>query len=141
MMAAESKLRLLTWKRYGCNGFEAQRPTSNPMSFWTENDVLAYIARNHLPICSVYGDVVPADGQLAFGIDTDIKYTTTGCKRTGCMLCGFGVQSESTPNRFEQLKETHAGMYKLLDTCTNNGVTFREAIEWCNGHGGLDIRL
>ena len=149
-MASESFLRTQKWLQYGCNGFQMKSPISNPMSFWTENDVLQYIAENNLPICSVYGEVVEdfgdeIDGQmdisdLGWG-ETQKKYKTTGCKRTGCMLCGFGCHLEKSPNRFEMLKETHPGMYGMLDRVKNNGVTFREAIEWINEHGNMDIKL
>ena len=89
-MADESKLRTQVWLINGCNAFDAKHPISNPMSFWTEDDVLEYIYKYKLPICSVYGEVVPATDQLTFddmGFDTGDaprkKYTTTGCKRTG----------------------------------------------------------
>ena len=42
-MASESKLRTSTWIKNGCNAFNAKNPISNPMSFWTEQDVLTYI--------------------------------------------------------------------------------------------------
>ena len=148
-MAEESRLRTQHWLQSGCNAFDAKKPISNPMAFWTEQDVLLYIKTHNLPICSVYGDVVidyEAEGNLAgqmamFLNDDDRKYKTTGCSRTGCMLCGFGCHLEKSPNRFEQLKETHPGMYKMLDVVKNNGVTMREAIEWMNEHGGTDIKL
>lgn len=54
----ESKLRESQWVKNGCNGFDLKIPTSNPMSFRTEQDVLIYIKENNLPICSVYGDIV-----------------------------------------------------------------------------------
>ena len=44
-MAAESKLRETMWMKYGCNAFEKGNPTSQPMSFWTEQDVLQYIKK------------------------------------------------------------------------------------------------
>lgn len=143
-MAEESLLRQQNWIKNGCNAFDTKNPVSNPMSFWTENDVLQYIVENNLPICSVYGDVVEdfgeqVEGQMSF-IDYDKKYKTTGCKRTGCMLCGFGCHLEKNPNRFEMLKESHPGMYKMLDTVKNNGVTMREAIDWLNEHGDMEIK-
>ena len=131
-MAAESRMRKQKWFEHGCNAFDAKEPKSTPMAFWTENDVLQYIKENNLQICSVYGDVVCENG----------NYKTTGCTRTGCMLCGFGCHFEKPEDsRFLQLKKTHPGMYNLLDVIKNNGVTFREAIEWTNEHGNLDIRL
>lgn len=42
-MAQESVQRTSQWLNHGCNGFDMKRPISNPMSFWTEQDVLQYI--------------------------------------------------------------------------------------------------
>ena len=149
-MADESQLRTQKWLQHGCNMFDSKTPKSKPMSFWTENDVLTYIVENDLQICSVYGDIIEdfgdqLDGQFNladYGITEKQKiYKCTGCHRTGCMLCGFGVHLEQEPNRFQKLKETHEPMYKLLDIVKNNGVTFREAIEWTNKHGNMNIKL
>lgn len=143
----ESNTRLRHWLAHGCNAFDEKIPISNPMSFWTEQDVLTYIHTYNLPICSIYGDVVidyEAMGELegqTFLYETGAEpLKTTGCKRTGCMLCGFGCHLNND-TRFLQLKETHPKMYNLLDVVKNNGVTFREAIEWTNEHGNLDIKL
>ena len=146
-MASESRLRTQKWLQHGCNAFDSKYPISNPMSFWLENDVLQYIHDNNLPICPVYGEVVEdTDGQMSLAdyglMDKETpKYKTTGCSRTGCMLCGFGCHLEKEPNRFQRLKETHPEMYKLLDLMQNNGVTMREAIEWINDNGGMNIKL
>lgn len=43
----ESKLREEIWFQSGCNAFEAKRPMSKPMSFWTEQDVLSYLLHTH----------------------------------------------------------------------------------------------
>ena len=148
-MAEESKLRTQAWLKNSCNAFNSKNPVSNPMSFWTEQDVLQYIYEHKLPICSVYGEVVKdteVDGQMDitdFGDDLFVpKFKTTGCKRTGCMLCGFGCHLEKEEDsRFLRLKETHPKMYALLDVVKNNGVTMREAMEWCNEHGNLKIKF
>lgn len=42
--------------------------------------------------------------------------------------------------RFVKLKETHPGMYKLLDIIKNNGITYRQAIDWINEHGNMNIK-
>ena len=156
-MASESRLRTQKWLQNGCNGFNLRIPTSNPMSFWTEQDVLLYIKLYNIPICSVYGDVVidyeaegNVEGQMNLSELSD-KYglfdvgnrplKTTGCSRTGCVLCGFGCHLEkSGEGRFERLKVTHPGMYKLLDVIENNGITYREAIDWINEHGNMNIK-
>jgi 3'-phosphoadenosine 5'-phosphosulfate sulfotransferase (PAPS reductase)/FAD synthetase len=107
-MAYESKQRESNWIMYGCNAFEKKRPTSQPMSFWTEQDVLEYIAKFNVPIPSVYGEVK---------MDESGKYYTTGADRTGCMFCMFGCHLEKEPNRFQRIKETHPKQY---DYCMNN---------------------
>lgn len=135
-MASESFSRAKEWMHNGCNGFNLKYPLSNPMAFWTDQDVLQYIYEKKLPICSVYGDVVMVEEK-----DKQV-YKTTGCKRTGCMLCGFGCHMEKPgQGRFEKLRESHPKMYGLLDVVKSKGYTFREAIEWINEHGDLDIRL
>ena len=122
-MAYESKLRSQKWLKYGCNAFNIKNPISNPMAFWTEQDVLRYIKDNDIPICSVYGEIVTDDeesGQMNLsqicGIDSDNKLLhTTLCDRTGCVFCGFGCHIEKTrQGRFERLKETHPSIYEYV---------------------------
>lgn len=151
-MATESKVRTQKWLQEGCNAFDCKRPHSKPMSFWTEQDVLLYIKENNLPICSVYGDVVvdysamgQCENQMSFadfGIFDNERplLKTTGCKRTGCVLCGFGCHLEKEPNRFQMLKETHPKFHNLLHVLKNNGVTYAEAIDWVNEHGNMNIK-
>ena len=151
-MASESVMRTQKWLQDGCNAFNVTRPHSNPMSFWTEQDVLLYIKENNLPICSVYGEVVTdyeamgqCENQMSFA-DFGIFYNerpllkTTGCQRTGCVLCGFGCHLEKEPNRFQMLKETHPKFHNLLYILKNNGVTYAEAIDWVNEHGNMNIK-
>ena len=102
-MACESELRTKNWIVNGCNAFCCNEPISNPMSFWTENDILTYIHENNLEIADAYGDVVidtkgQVEGQLTIqellGDYTDCKFCTTGCKRTGCIFCLFGITQD-----------------------------------------------
>lgn len=121
-MASESLLRKQKWFQNGCNAFESTRPTSQPLSFWTEQDILHYIKQFDVPYCSVYGEIVPVDdgeqfnGQLTtFDVLNDYEGTllkTTDCNRTGCIFCMFGCHLEKEPNRFQRLKETHPRQYE-----------------------------
>ena len=54
-LCEESRLRKQAWLRHGCNAFDGKKQTSQPMSFWLEQDVLHYIWENGIEICSVYG--------------------------------------------------------------------------------------
>ena len=97
LMAGESRARNLKFIKNGCNSFDTKYPQSNPMSFWTEQDILKYIVDNKLDYCKVYGEIKKKNK----------KYTLTGVKRTGCMFCMFGVHMEESPNRFQQMEKSH----------------------------------
>lgn len=141
-MAVESALRVRSWLQNGCNAFTAKRPSSQPMSFWTEQDVLRYAKENEIPIASVYGDIVYAENpeQMRFD-DWEMdcgteKLKTTGCNRTGCIFCGFGCHLEKEPSRFQRLKETHPRQYAY---CMNGGEYDENGI-WNPNKEGLGMR-
>ena len=125
-MATESKLRKNAWMANGCNAFDAERPISQPMSFWTEQDVLEYLRRYKVPYAPVYGDIIEENGKLK----------TTGRQRTGCVFCGFGAHLEKEPTRFQTLKETHP---KLYNYCLNGGEYDDEGL-WKPTKDGLGMR-
>ena len=112
-MTYESQQREATWLKQGCNAFDNKNPISNPISFWTEQDILRYILQNNIPIASCYGEIIEGDqieGQAVLdGCMSNL--TTSKCKRTGCMFCMFGVHLEKEPNRFQMMKETHPRQY------------------------------
>lgn len=156
-MATESKLRTQKWLLQGCNAYDSKNPTSKPMSFWTEQDVLLYIKINNIQIASVYGEVVKdydaigqLDGQMdmselssEFGVfDTGRPLLkTTGVNRTGCMFCGYGCHLEKSPNRFEKMKQTHPKQYDyIMRPKEDGGLNYKEVIDWINEHGNMKIK-
>lgn len=158
-MASESRLRTTNWMKNGCNGFHMKSPISNPMSFWTEQDVLEYIYHNHIPIADVYGEVVAdyrkgqvQENSMDLGIFDLGKpvFETTGCNRTGCVYCGFGCHREKSPNRWqlaEKLSNPEIIDYMMRGGAFENGIWkpdnrglgFWFVIEWINVHGNLHI--
>lgn len=100
-MADESKARRDSWLKNGCNAFDG-KARSAPLSFWTQQDIFAYIVKNNLPIPSVYGDIVQG---------TDGLYRTTGEKRTGCMFCPVGCHLD-TENKWVRMRHTHPKIYE-----------------------------
>jgi len=94
-MVVNSRLRLQSWMRYGCNAFDNKFPQSRPLSFWTDSDVWEYIRRHNIPYSKIYD---------------------MGEKNTGCMFCMFGVHLEKGENRFQRMKRTHP---KQWDYCIN----------------------
>ena len=148
-MASESAVRTRQWLENGCNGFNKKRPISNPMSFWTEQDVLLYIKLHDLQICSVYGNIVtePSDSNYKFAENSEIfdkdrpLLKTTGCSRTGCMFCGYGCHLEKSPTRFEQMKETHPKQYAyIMKPVGEGGLGYKDVIDWINQHGNMNIK-
>ena len=118
-MAHESMIRKAAWLKNGCNAFNAKHPSSQPIAFWTEQDILHYIKKYNVPYCSVYGDIVikPSDPDVPDN-QMDIadylgeyseadQLMTTECERTGCIFCMFGCHLEKGENRFQRLKRTH----------------------------------
>lgn len=147
-MASESKLRTQKWLQNGCNGFDLKAPMSNPMAFWTEQDVLLYLWKNKIPIASVYGEIVKdneVEGQLDFedlgifdlGIPT---LKTTGRDRTGCMFCGFGCHIERSPGRFRQMRDSHPKQYEyIMKPWEEGGLGYKKIIDWLNENGDMHI--
>jgi 3'-phosphoadenosine 5'-phosphosulfate sulfotransferase (PAPS reductase)/FAD synthetase len=107
MMADDSMERKKEYLKTGCNAFNKKQPQSQPMGFWTEQDVLRYLVDFKIPYASIYGDIVQ---------DENGNLKTTKLDRTGCMFCMFGVHMQSDPNRFQQMKITHPKHY---DYCIN----------------------
>ncbi len=94
-MVNDSTLRRTAYLKKGCSSFTSKRPISNPLSFWSENDIWDYINQNKIEYSKIY----------------DMGY-----ERTGCMFCMFGVHLEKGENRFQRMLRTHPKHY---DYCIN----------------------
>jgi 3'-phosphoadenosine 5'-phosphosulfate sulfotransferase (PAPS reductase)/FAD synthetase len=92
MMADESQLRKLVFVHKGCNQYIAKRPSSQPLLFWTKEDIWEYVRKYDVPYSEIYDK---------------------GVTRTGCMFCMFGIHREESPNRFERLRELHPKIYEF----------------------------
>ena len=134
-LASESGLRKQAWIRNGCNAFESKKPKSQPLSFWTEQDILQYIKEFNVPYCPIYGDIIEEETQLNIFNEETPKLCTSGANRTGCIFCMFGCHLEKEPNRFQKLKETHPRQY---DYCINGG-EYDESGKWTPNKEGLGL--
>lgn len=117
-LAEESILRRQAWIKTGCNAFDTSSPKSQPMSFWTEHDVLQYLCDYGIKIASVYGEIVGTDEKgndcPLYDMEGNIapKLKCTGCSRTGCIFCGFGFHLDKGQTRFQRLAKTHPRQYE-----------------------------
>ena len=163
-MASESRLRSQQWLKNGCNGFNLKYPISNPFSFWFDQDVLTYLRINDIEPCSIYGKIVSDDeltGQMnledIFGTGVfDFGrpcYHTTGCDRSGCFACGFGLTRETTQekSRYQAILDysnpkicdwiLRGGHFRDSDGMWEpyQGCGFAFVIEWVNRNGNFNI--
>lgn len=102
-MADDSSMRTQRYLQTGCNAYNIGK--SQPLGFWTQQNILEYIVNHNLEICSIYGNIVKND---------DGNYITTGLTRTGCMYCTFGIQFDKYPNRYQRLQRTHPKHYEFM---------------------------
>lgn len=152
--AEESRARKSAWLKRGCNAFDSKKPLSAPFSFWLDNDMLTYIHQENLPVAEAYGKVVPEDD----GIDGQInmfdeigydgcRFKTTGCPRTGCIYCLFGITQDTNrimrlyemePKRADYVlrggKFNDEGMWIPSD----EGLGYWYILDWMAGHG-IDV--
>ena len=160
MLAEESLDRKKNWFKTGCNAFDTKRPKSNPLSFWTENDILAYIHIKKIKVAPPYGKVKiyypnEIDGQININDYLNdyrqCEYCTTECVRTGCIYCLFGAHLEKDKGRMELLKEHDYKRYKYVmgggefDSegmwiPSNKGLGFKFIIDRLNENGSLNIK-
>jgi 3'-phosphoadenosine 5'-phosphosulfate sulfotransferase (PAPS reductase)/FAD synthetase len=109
-MTEESRFRMFKYLKTGCNDFVSKKVASYPISIFTEKDIWGYKKEFQIPFSSAYDK---------------------GCKRTGCMFCGFGCMREKeNENRFYSLNSLHPKAYQTFMRYTNSGVTYREALEY-----------
>lgn len=147
----ESRLRREKWIKYGCNAFDAERPTSQPLSIFTEQDILNYIHINNVRLASDYGTLIYTNNGMYYEnpLSTEgLQLTTTGCKRTGCCYCLFGITQET--DRLHRLKELEPKKYDYIMRGGkfdsegmwipgNGGLGYKFIIDWLNKHGNLNI--
>ncbi|HJB07410.1 MAG TPA: phosphoadenosine phosphosulfate reductase family protein [Candidatus Enterocloster faecavium] len=112
------------YAKTGCNVYEGKMIKSQPMGFWTKQDVLRYVVEHDLEICSVYGDIRQRE---------DGNYYLTGEQRTGCMFCGFGAHLEQEPNRFQRMALHYPKQYEFcMKPVLQGGLGMAEVLDYMN---------
>lgn len=107
-MASESNHRKTLYLKDDCNGFNAKRPISKPLSFWSESDIYKYIRDFDVEISEIY---------------------SMGYNRTGCIFCMYGLHLDGEIDRFDRMKKTHP---KLFTYCMDK-LGLREVIKKYTG--------
>lgn len=96
LQASESRRRFLNLSDHGCNYFSKNSTRSAPFAIFNKSDVIHLAYDLNVPIPRIYGDIIIENNE----------YKTTGNSRTGCDICGYGIQFEKTrPHRFDRLHD------------------------------------
>lgn len=102
LMASEGGQRADALEENGCNYFGKTTARSCPFAFYYHSDIVHLAIELGVHIPKIYGEVRVSKQKNEFG---DYEYSTTGEQRTGCSMCGFGIQLENRPHRFDRLWE------------------------------------
>lgn len=96
LMASEGGRRAKSLMINGCNYFGKTTVRSAPFAIFNRQDILQLALELQVPVPEIYGTIERKDDGTLY---------TTKAQRTGCSMCGFGIQLEKRPNRFDLLKE------------------------------------
>ncbi len=96
LMASEGGRREKALIRNGCNYISPTTARSCPFATFQRDDLLQLALDLQVPVPEIYGEIVR---------DKDGRLRTTKAQRTGCTMCGFGIQLEKRPHRFDRLRE------------------------------------
>lgn len=99
LMASEGGRRQKALMINGCNYFGENTIRSCPFAIFNRQDLLKLAVELNVPVPGIYGTIET---------NTKGELYTTGAQRTGCSMCGFGIQLErKRPHRFDRLHETN----------------------------------
>lgn len=104
LMASEGGRRAKSLRINGCNYFGKSTIRSAPFAIFNRQDLLKLALELNVPVPEIYGTIEEnEDGTLY----------TTKAQRTGCSMCGFGIQMEKRPHRFDMLKMRNEKEWKF----------------------------
>lgn len=99
LMASEGGRREKALMMHGCNYISPGTKRSCPFAIFSRQDLLRLAIELEVPVPEIYGKIEQRnDGTLY----------TTKAQRTGCSMCGFGIQLEKRPHRFDALWQRDA---------------------------------
>ena len=123
LMASEGGQREDALEENGCNYFGKTTARSCPFSFFFHDEILHLAVDLNVHVPEIYGTIKKRPGKrhLSYNdydhldekgeptkVDYDFEieeYYSDGEQRTGCSMCGFGIQLEKRPHRFDRLYE------------------------------------
>ena len=120
-MAANSRTRMESYRRTGCNKLFGGNRVSKPMGPVTEQAVNRYYYETRLPLSPPYGEAIK-DGDI---------YKFSGEQNTGCKLCGFGIMYDW--DRFDRLSRQEPETVKwAFSRVEDGGLGYTEVCRYIN---------
>lgn len=113
LMASEGGRREKSLMINGCNYFGKSTIRSAPFAIFNRQDILQLALDLNVPIPAIYGTIEKDEKGMIY---------TTRAQRTGCSMCGFGIQLErKRPHRFDRLREDNPKEwhYWMYECCTD----------------------
>ena len=155
MMASEGGQREEALTDHGCNYYGKTVMRSAPFAPYLRNDILALAQEmdkwyhdhkdiferlyyeqpysrdkngNVVPYVPVKSIIPEIYGRIEKDSEGDLE--TSGAKRTGCSMCGFGIHMEERPHRFDRLRERNPKEWEfyMYRCCTDPDT--REKYGW-----------
>jgi len=118
LMASEGGRRQKSLMIHGCNYFGASTIRSAPFAIFQRQDLLQLALDLNVPVPEIYGEIKRSPDGILY---------TTKAQRTGCSMCGFGIQKELTrPHRFDELYERNKAEWNFW----MNDVGFGRVLDW-----------
>lgn len=116
LMASEGGRRQRSLMINGCNYFGKGVIRSAPFAIFNRQDVLRLALELDVPIPKIYGTIETDENGMLY---------TTRAQRTGCSMCGFGIQLErKRPHRFDRLREDNPKeWYYWMYECVTDPIT------------------
>lgn len=127
LMQSEGGRRQYSLRMHGCNYVGKSTARSCPLNYFNRQDLLQLALDLKVHVPEIYGEIREDE----YG-----RLYTTKAQRTGCSMCGFGIQLEGRPNRFDRLrdhnqKEWEYWMYRCCtDPETGEKYGWGRVLDW-----------
>lgn len=118
LMASEGGRRQKSLMINGCNYFGKSTIRSAPFAIFSRQDLLQLALDLKVTVPAIYGEIKRNNDGFLY---------TTKAQRTGCSMCGFGIQKERTrPHRFDLLYQNNPREWNYW----LNDIGFGKVFDW-----------
>lgn len=112
LMQSEGGRRQYSLRMHGCNYVGKSTARSCPFNYFNRQDLLQLALDLNVHVPEIYGEIKE---------DLNGDLQTTRAQRTGCSMCGFGIQLDRRPHHFDMLRQDNPKEweYWMYRCCTD----------------------